>query len=145
MSCIAILATVRMPGGHAACTPISEADLKAGVAKAGVRNSQRRLEYFRVRRKCYRPFAAICESGLVCHVLCFTPNKRGGCHMAYDFTLGELICCLYDEYSAIYEDDELAALAADVALNDLLMRFDVHELADGSDDSDDNWYVGFVS
>ena len=65
--------------------------------------------------------------------------------MAYDFTLGELICCLYDEYSAIYEDDELAALAADVALNDLLMRFDVHELADGSDDSDDNWYVGFVS
>jgi hypothetical protein len=50
--------------------------------------------------------------------------------MAYNFELGELICCLYDEYRALYGNDELAALAADVTLNDLLLRFDVHDIGD---------------
>ena len=63
--------------------------------------------------------------------------------MAYGFVLGDLICCLYDEYSAIYGDDELAALAADVALNDLFVRFDVHEIGTGdlclTEDEEDDY------
>ena len=42
--------------------------------------------------------------------------------------LGDLIYCLYEEYIARYGDNELAALAADVALNDLLMKNDVRDL-----------------
>lgn len=58
--------------------------------------------------------------------------------MAYDFELGELICCLYDEYRALYRNDELAALAADVTLNDLLLRFDVHDF--GTDNETDDFF-----
>jgi hypothetical protein len=58
--------------------------------------------------------------------------------MANDFELGELICCLYDEYRALYRNDELAALAADVTLNDLLVRFDVHNI--GTDHEYDEFF-----
>lgn len=44
------------------------------------------------------------------------------------FMLGDLICCLYEEYSEQYGDNDLAALAADVELNDLLVLLDVHDL-----------------
>ncbi len=57
--------------------------------------------------------------------------------MVDHWNLGDLICRLYDEYSALYGDNELAALAADVALNDLLVRFDVHDLAFLDEESED--------
>jgi hypothetical protein len=56
--------------------------------------------------------------------------------------LGDLICCLYDEYSEQYGDCDLAALAADVELNDLLVLLDVHDLVmeDEDDESEMAWH-----
>ena len=48
--------------------------------------------------------------------------------MRNTLNLGDLIYCLYEEYIERYGDNELAALAADVALNDLLMKNDVRDL-----------------
>jgi len=41
--------------------------------------------------------------------------------------LGNLICSVYDAYRSRYGDREFAALATEVTLNDLLLRFDVHD------------------
>lgn len=65
------------------------------------------------------------ESELVHEVL--LPTSKGG-GMTTTVILGDLICCLYDEFSKLYGDDELAALAADVELNDLLVRSHVYYL-----------------
>ena len=60
--------------------------------------------------------------------MCCAPALQRGNKMGSALTLGDLICCLYEEYSEQYGDNDLAALAADVELNDLLMLFDVHDL-----------------
>ena len=41
--------------------------------------------------------------------------------------LGNLICSVYDAYQSRYGDREFAALATEVTLNDLLLRFDVRD------------------
>jgi hypothetical protein len=62
------------------------------------------------------------------YVMCSDASRKGGTKMVNQWVLGDLICSLYDACSEQYGDNELAALAADVMLNDLLVRFDVHEL-----------------
>jgi hypothetical protein len=59
--------------------------------------------------------------------------------MAYHLVLGDLICGLYDEYRDEFGDDELAALAADVTINDLFVRFDVLKDEDNWSDLDTEW------
>jgi hypothetical protein len=67
----------------------------------------------------------------------------GGERMRNTLMLGDLICCLYEEYRQLYGDNELAALAADVALNDLLMQLDVQELMVEEEMSEFSPLLGF--
>jgi hypothetical protein len=53
-------------------------------------------------------------------------NERGGAVGNTTF-LGNLICSVFDTYQSLYGDREFAALATEVTLNDLLLRFDVHD------------------
>jgi hypothetical protein len=42
-------------------------------------------------------------------------------------SLGELITLFYDEYFALYQDEELASIAAAVTINDLLAQAEVSD------------------